>query len=268
MKFSLAVFALGVAPAFGYLASLEKAATAAKVESGEAPYYFTNGASDSPLGSASSGIKSYLDGLVSSPATQPRGAGMTSYLDALPHNPVATTGSGMTSYAESLNKAGAAAAPVEAAAPAAPAAAAPTSFAADGTAAATSAGYMAALSSGTTSISGAGIKGYLDALPTAPSMTGGAGISNYLSSLPASNVASGGAGLRTYQDALSPSSGYSKPPAFGLSGKSAPKSFTIGSVSGSFDFSFEADSAILEKIAAAGGRKIVLSGTVESVSYN
>jgi hypothetical protein len=277
MKLSVAavLLTLSVTPACAYMAQLERQSAAAKVASGEAQYYTTSGTTDKHIGSASSGIKNYLDALVTSPTTTPRGAGLTSYLDALPQNTASSiTGSGMSSYAESLNKAGSITAPKPAAAAAAAAAvapAAPTSFAATGNVATTSMSYLQAISSNAAPISGAGMRTYLDALPASPvSAISGAGITTYLDALPRGASVSG-AGIKTYVDALSPTSGValkkgSYAPA--ASGSAAKPAFAIGSVSGSFDFSFEVDSSIMEKIAAANGRKVVLSGRVESVSYN
>lgn len=266
MKFTVAFLALGVTPAFSYLASLEKSNVAPSAGTANVPYYFTTDAK--PAAEASSGIKSYLDALGSSPvAGAPSGAGMTGYLDALPANSAGVSaGSGISSYAETLNAAGAAAA-VAPAAPAAPMAPAPVSFESGGNVAVTSASYMEALgASSTSSISGAGMSSYLDALPRAASRTAGAGIITHVNAIPAANVAAGGAGIQSYTDALNPGSVPSKG-SWAPGASSSKPAFAIGSVSGSFDFSFEADAAILQKIAAAGGRKVVLSGIVESVTY-
>ena len=267
MKFTVAFLALGVTPAFSYLASLEKSNVAPAAGTTNVPYYFTSGTDTKPAAEASSGIKSYLDALTSSPAAgAPSGAGMTGYLDALPANSAGvSSGRGIGSYAETLNVAGAAAAAP--AAPAAPVAPAPASFESGGNVAATSASYMEALgASSTSSISGAGMSSYLDALPRAASRTAGAGIITHVNAIPAANVAAGGAGIQSYTDALNPGSVPSKG-SWAPGASSSKPAFAIGSVSGSFDFSFEADAAILQKIAAAGGRKVVLSGIVESVTY-
>lgn len=267
---SIVVLALSAVPTCAYLAQLERITAAAKIASGEAQYYTTSGTTDKPIGSASSGIKNYLDALVTSPATTPKGAGMTSYLDALPKNTATSiTGSGMSSYAESLNKAGSIAPPKPAfvPAPAAAAPAAPTSFANTGNVATTSMTYLQAISSNAVPITGSGMRTYLDALPSAPSVSG-AGIKTYLDALPRAMAVSG-AGIKSYVDALSPVTSVSKASyAPSSSGSAAAKPFAIGSVSGAFDFSFEVDSVIMQKIAAANGRKVVLSGRVESVTYN
>jgi hypothetical protein len=258
MKLSLAILVLGLTPAFSYLATLEKS-TAAK---GEAQYYTSNGAK---IGSASSGIKNYLDALVTSPAATPSGAGFTSYLDALPKNTASSiSGTGMKSYAESLNKAGSVAKPVAAAPKAS--APAPTSFAATGNVATTSMSYLQAISGNASPISGSGMRGYLDALPASPSAISGAGITTYLDALPR-GIAVSGAGIKTYVDALSPTSSVFSKATYSPS-SSAEKPFAMGSISGAFDFSFEVDESMMKQISAANGRKIVLSGRVESVSYN
>lgn len=252
MKLSLAVLALGLTPAFSYLATLEKA-TAAK---GEAQY-----------GSGSSGIRNYLDALATSPATSPSGGGLTSYLDALPKNTApSVSGNGMQSYAESLNKAGSVAQPVVAAAAPKAVAPAPTSFAAAGNVATTSISYLQAISTNASPVSGSGMRGYLDALPASPSAVRGAGITTYLDALPRGAAVSG-AGLKTYIDALSPTSSVFSKAAYTPS-SSAETPFAMGSISGAFDFSFDVDESIMKQISAASGRKIVLSGRIESVSYN
>jgi hypothetical protein len=262
VKFSLlAVLALSAGtPTYGYLSSLEKVAAAAKVSSGDGPsnYYFANGKSDSPLPSASSGIKNYLDALVTSPASSTiSGSGMTSYLDALPKiTAVGNSGSSMSSYAASLNQAGATTPP-----PAfvADTAAASSVFPESGSAPASTTSYLSALAGSSSSVSGAGIRGYLDSFPSsAASAPRGAGITTYLDALP-SSTSFRGAGIQTYTDALSPSRGFAKV-------ADSAKGFAIGSVSGTFQFSIDANEAMIQQIASGMGRKAVLKGLVDSVS--
>ena len=263
---------MGVTPAFSYLATLSNSAPATGTS--DVPYYFTT--DSQPAAEASPAIQNYLDALAgpnnAAVGTPPTGGGMAGYLDALPANSndvaaPSSSGSGMNSYAESLNAAGAAAvlpqaAPVETVAPAEP-----VSFEADGNAAVTTANYMDALGSGDSSIAGAGIGSYLDALPNAPGLAGGAGITTYLDSVPAANVAAGGAGIQSHTDSLNSNGGPAKGSWAPGAGSTKP-AFTMGSISGKFDFNFEADASIIEKIAAAGDRRVVLKGTVDSVSYS
>jgi hypothetical protein len=193
---------------------------------------------------------------------------MTSYLDALPKNPAsAVRGAGITSYAESLNKAGAVAysPPLQASKPPAQASAPPASkepFSFDNKAkvAASSASYLDALaSSSSIAPTGAGVRGYLDGLPSGAATLAGAGMMTYVNTLKATSVA-GGPGVRTYTDALSGgkvatmSTPFSKP------------TFTIGSVTGRFNLTIDADPALLEKIRQAGNRKVVLKGKITGVS--
>jgi hypothetical protein len=262
VKFSLwFVLALSAATStYAYLASLEKGKAAAKASSGDGPsnYYFASGKSDSPLPSASSGIKTYLDALVTSPASSTiSGSGMTSYLDALPKNSAGgSSGSSMSSYAASLNQAGATAPP-----PAfvAEKVAESSSFQESGNAPASTTTYLSALASSSSSVSGAGIRGYLDGLPSSDtSAPRGAGITTYLDALP-SSTSFRGAGIQTYTDALSPCRGLAKV-------ADSAKGFAIGSVSGTFQFSIDANEAMIQQIASGMGRKAVLKGIVDSVS--
>jgi hypothetical protein len=247
-------------------------------------FFFTNGASDAPaapttgsyldnLGGGASaptggsaGTGSYLDYLGSG-TTSVSGPGMTSYLDALPRNSATGGGPGISSYASSLNQAAAAyqaaaAAPVEV-----PMAAAPVeaqSFDAAPSAPA-SGNYLDALSTGN-SISGPGLTSYLDALPRSSSRVGGAGITTYVSNIIAANVVSG-PGLVSYTDALSGRSYFSK--SFSPFGGSSPArsgapSFAIGSTTGRFDFTLEADAETIEQLKAAAGRRVTLRGRITS----
>lgn len=261
----------------------------APAASTEAPFFFTNGAKDEPADSPaffftnSAAAKpaptsaSYLDNLGGGAASAPTGAsagssyldalssgttsvsgpGMTSYLDALHSNDSSRfSGAGLTSYASSLNQAAAAAAPK----PAAPAAPVAASASPAGPSAPTSGAYLAALSTGV-AIGGPGLTSYLDALPRAATLAGGAGISTYVSNIVSSNVVSG-PGLTSYTDALGGRSTFTKSfsPFSGATSKPAA-SFTIGSVTGKFDFSLHADAAMIEKLKAAGNRKVILKGT-------
>jgi hypothetical protein len=259
-----------------YLEQLSKPAAASTA----APFFFTDGASDLPMSAGSSakntadymsaltgagksapsgaGITSYLDAL-KGPAVSARGAGMTSYLDALPKSS-APTGSGMPSYAASLNKAGASSAPAPVASPAAP-----TSFASADTSTVviSSASYLDNLK-GASAPTGSGMIGYLDALPQGPRAITGAGILSYANALRTTNTVSG-AGIRSYTDALSPTSGSWKGASSSSSG--SPAAFTIGSVSGRFDFSLEVDADIIEKLKQAGNRKVTLTGKVTNVAF-
>jgi len=284
MKFSTALVLAMAVPAASlssYLEQLSKPAAASTA----APFFFTNGASDQPMSTpgppspkntadymsqlngagasapSGAGMTSYLDALKGPATASARGAGITSYLDALPKSST-TTGSGMPSYAESLNKAGASSAP---AAPAAPAA--PTSFASASTSTVvtSSASYLDNLKSvGSTAPTGSGMRGYLDGLPQGPSAPNGAGILSYANAIRTINTVSG-AGIRSYTDALSPTSGSWK----GASSSSvgSPSAFTIGSVSGRFDFSIQVDVEVIEKLKQAGHKKVTLTGKVSNVAF-
>lgn len=254
----------------------------------EAPFFFTNGAKDEPADSPAffftngstdvpAPAGSYLDN-IGSGTTSVSGPGMTSYLDALPKNSVAGGGGGvggMSSYASSLNNAAvvqAAAVPSDSLAPPAPAA--PSDFSSAPAPVAVAAGnYLEALGGGgSASTSGPGITSYLDALPRPATLSGGAGISTYISAMTSTNVVSG-PGMQTYTDALSPTvSGSKSYSPFGASSSRAASTsagtpaFAIGSVTGRFDFSLEADAELIEQLKAAGNRRVRLSGRVTSIS--
>jgi hypothetical protein len=264
--------------------------------SSEAPFFFTNGAQDEPadspaffftngardapavpttgsylenLGSGASaptggsaGTGSYLDYLGSG-TTGVSGPGMTSYLDALPRNSATGGGPGISSYASSLNQAAAAYrgaathAPVEEPLT--------TSVEPEILAAVSSRSYLDALATGP-SIRGPGITGYLDALPRSANRAGGAGISTYVSNIITSNVVSG-PGFLSYTDALSGRTSFSKSfsPFGGLSpASSGNPSFAIGSTTGRFDFTLEADAETIEQLKASAGRRVTLTGRITS----
>jgi hypothetical protein len=271
----------------------------AKDEPAESPsFFFTNGSTDEPaasstgsylenLGGSSSvapsapsgaagSSSSYLDALAG-PSTSMSGAGMTSYLDALPKS-APSSGPGLHSYAASLNQAAAsssapvAAAPAAAATSSAPAAAAPATPyipAESSGPVAAGANYLAALASSTTSGSptGGGLVGYLDALTRIASPLAGAGIRTHTDLLPVTNTFAGtGAGTMTYTDALGGgrvTSGKSFAPLGASKGSPAP-AFAMGSTTGKFDFSFVVDAELMEKLKNAGGRRVKLTGKVTS----
>jgi hypothetical protein len=192
---------------------------------------------------------------------------MINYLDALPQTTAPTSGSGMPSYAASLNQA-ASAATVAPVAPAAPAPAAPvTAAAASTTFAAPNVGsYIEALSSGASSVSGPGITTYLDALPRASGLAGGGGINTYANALRSVSVISG-PGFNTYTDALSPNSVSGKSFSVFSGSKSASKpAFSIGSLTGTFDFTIEADDAFIAKLREAGNRRVTIKGKVNKIN--
>ena len=194
---------------------------------------------------------------------------MTGYLDALPHNSGGVGGPGISSYAASLNQAAAeyvaAAAPPPTPQSQAPAPAAPVESSASvgGSSAPTSGSYLAALSTGS-SIGGPGIASYLDVLPRSAALAGGAGISTYASNIVSSNVA-GGPGLTTYTDALSGPSSFAK--SYAPSGNYSPASgaaasFAMGSTTGTFDLTLEADAETIELLKANAGRRVTMTGTI------
>jgi hypothetical protein len=264
--------------------------------SSEAPFFFTNGAQDEPADSpaffftngardapsapttgsyldnlgggasaptgGSAGTGSYLDYLGGG-ATSVSGPGMTSYLDALPRNSASGGGPGISSYASSLNQAAAAyqaaTAPPPVEKPMTP------TLEPDSLEVASSRSYLDALTT-TSSVRGPGITSYLDALPRSVTRTGGAGINTYVSNIITSNAVSG-PGLLSYTDALSGRASFSKSfsPFGGLSSASSGKSsFAIGSTTGRFDFTLEADAETIEQLKAAAGRRVTLTGRITS----
>lgn len=262
-------------------------------QSADSPaFYFTSGTEDVPastsagyldaLGGAGSAAPapaapattagssaSYLD-VLGSGATSVSGPGITSYLDALPLNS-AIGGAGITSYASSLNQyASEIVASVQEAAPvaAAPVAAAPAPVAAADAASAptatTSGSYLDALSTGASSVSGAGITTYVESLPITAALSGGAGINTYASNL-VSSTSFSGPGVPTYVDVISggiPSFTNSFSP-FGetsIAVSSNNVEFTMGSVTGQFDFTLEASAEIIEQLKAAGTNSVTISG--------
>jgi hypothetical protein len=258
----------------------------AKDEPAESPsFFFTNGSTDEPaaastgsylenLGGSSSvapsapsgaagSSSSYLDALAG-PSTSMSGAGITSYLDALPKS-APVSGPGLDSYAASLNQAAAAAAsspaPAAAASSPAPAAAAATAYtpAESSGPVAAGANYLEALGSSSSSGSptGGGLIGYLDALARVAAPLAGAGIRTHTDLLPVTNTFAGtGAGTMTYTDAL----GGGRV----TSGKSPAPAFAMGSTTGKFDFSFVVDAELMEKLKNAGSGRVTLTGKVTS----
>ena len=242
-----------------------------------------------PPSFTSAGTKSYMEALSGATSSSaPSGGGLTSYLDALPQNTVAAVGgSGIMSYAESLNSAGALssesysapvapppAAPATPAFPAAPTApAAPATYATQTAPAAaqsfsfedpvnivaSSANYLDALASTSSNApSGGGMRGYLDGLPSAPSSAlGGGGITGYLDSLPTVGGISG-AGLQSHSDGFTGG-------ASSTDSSSETVTFTMGSVNGKFDFTLEATDEIIQKLKNAGDRRISLNGKITDV---
>lgn len=261
-------------------------------ESSEAPFFFTNGAQDEPADSpaffftsgardappapttgsyldnlgggasaptgGSAGTGSYLDYLGSG-TTSVSGPGMTSYLDALPRNSATGGGPGISSYASSLNQAAATYRATAASTPVVELEAEDLAAAA-----ASTRSYLDALATGS-SVRGPGMTGYLDALPRSASRAGGAGITTYVSNIITSNSVSG-PGLMSYTDALSGRASFSKSfSPFGSSPSSSGNpSFAIGSTTGRFDFTLEADAETIEKLKASAGRRVTLTGRITS----
>lgn len=247
---STAFMAVLVAPVFSlsYLESLNKANPVARTGGAVA-----NGAS-------------YLDAISSPVSKAPTGAGMTSYLDALPKNAAPSTGrgAGLMSYTDSLNGNKPAAAAPAPAAPAASASSAPAAPVAAG------GSYLETLArASSASPTGPGLKGYLDVLPRAAPVSGGAGLKTYTDNLPVTNTVAGtGAGMNTYTDNLSggksvAAKSYSP---FGA----APKTPSfVGTVSGTqIGFTLEASdlSSLVEQLRGSGGT-IRLTGSIENISF-
>jgi len=324
MKFCVAtILALSAAPAraFSYLESLGAAAPVtssvdiappAPVAEEPAPFFFTNGAADSPADSPAffftsgstylpdeTSSSSYLDALggdgsavapsapavvssaagssasylniLGSGATSVSGPGITSYLDALPQNS-ATEGAGISTYASSLNQY---ASEIIASSPSAqaidvpaPVSAAPVATVSDISSspmATTSGSYLDDLDTAASQTSGAGITTYVESLPITAALVGGTGINTYASNLISSSSVSG-PGVTTYADTLGggiPSFTNSFSP---FSGASIPASgsdvtFTIGSLTGQFDFNLEASAEMVDKLKAAGSNSVKIMGT-------
>ena len=237
-------------------------------------FFFTSGSTDLPTETATS-AGSYLD-VLGNDATSASGPGMANYLDALPQNN-ASGGPGISTYASSLNQAASevymatapAAAPTFAASPAAAEVSHPIpDLTAAVAAAAPSAGsYLDALATGSSS-SGAGITTYLETLPQTCILSGGAGMSTYASNLVSANVVSG-AGVPTYTDVLggglsSYTNSFSPFGAASISSSGSSQSnFAIGSVTGRFDFTLEADAAMIAQLQAAGNRRVTIKGKMK-----
>lgn len=321
--FPAAILALGAAPAhsFSYLDSLGAAAPVATTvdiappvpsASSEAPFFFTNGATDEPadspaffftsgatdvpaatssgsyldaLGGAGSAVAlsapaavsgtagssaSYLD-VLGSGATSVSGPGITNYLDALPQNS-AISGAGISTYASSLNQyaseiiASTPSAPeVYTPAPVAAAPAAPVAAFESSPMATSSGSYLDALATAASQTSGAGITTYVESLPITAALAGGAGINTYASNLVSSSFVSGpgvptyadslGGGISSFTNSFSPFSGAS------ISASGSDVTFTMGSVTGYFDFTLEASAEIIEKLKAAGSNSVTITGT-------
>ena len=257
-------------------------------------FYFTSGSTDIPASTSSS---SYLDALGGSNdvaqtptavsvvagssasylnmlgdgAVSVSGPGITNYLDALFQNS-AISGAGISSYASSLNEY---ASEIIASDPSTPQAAAPVPVATTPAAsvsdvvsskvATTSGSYLDALASAASQTSGAGITTYVEALPVTAALAGGAGITTYASSLVSSSTVSG-PGISSYVDVLGggiPSFTHSFSPFSGasISASGSDVTFTIGSVTGQFDFTLEATAEMVDQLKAAGSRSVTISGT-------
>mmetsp|Transcript_20207 Transcript_20207/g.50272 ORF Transcript_20207/g.50272 Transcript_20207/m.50272 type:complete len:325 (+) Transcript_20207:46-1020(+) len=322
MKFCVAILALSAAPAhgFSYLDSLGGAAPAVAssfdiappvpAAAEQAPFFFTDGATDQPADSpafyftsgstdipASTTSSSYLDALsgavapaaaeasavtagssasylnyLGSGTTDVSGPGITSYLDALPQNSN-FGGAGISTYASSLNQyasetmGSAPSVPEVAPAPvaAAPVAAAPVSDYASTPTATSSGSYLDALSTAASQTSGAGITTYVESLPITAALAGGAGINTYAGSLVSASSVSG-PGVATYADTLnggisSFTNSFSPFGGSSITASGSEVTFTMGSVTGYFDFSLETSAPMIAKLKAAGRRSVTISGT-------
>ena len=244
MKFCVAVLALSAAPAhgFSYLDSLGGAAPAvaapvdiappAPAAAEEAPFFFTNGASDEPADSpafyftsgstdvpASTSSGSYLDALggaasavapAAPAAASPAAGSSSSYLSYLGNGATDVSGPGITNYLDALpqnsNFGGAGISTYASSLNqyaqeimgSAPEVAAPAPVAAAPVA------PISDVASSTPTATSSG--SYLDALSTAASQTSGAGITTYVESLPITAALAGGAGINTYAGSLVSSS--------------------------------------------------------------
>lgn len=212
---------------------------------------------------------SYLN-VLGNEATSVSGPGIATYLDALPQNS-AVGGAGISTYASSLNQyaseiiASVAQSAPEAAAPVAVAPAASV-FDTEAASLATSSGsYLDALATAASSTHGAGIATYVESLPITESLVGGSGINTYASNLVSATSVSGpgvatyadtlGGGIASFTDSFSPFSGAS------ISASGNDVTFTMGSVTGQFDFTLEASAAMVDKLKAAGSNSVTITGT-------
>jgi len=221
---------------------------------------------------AASGVSSdsYFD-VIGNGAASVSGPGMANYLDALPHNS-ASGGPGLTSYASSLNQAASevmASIPISSApevVAAAPAAVTyPIPDLSSDASIPIASNYLDALATGA-STGGAGIATYLDALPQTSSLSGGAGMSTYTSNLVSANVVSG-AGVPTYADVLGggiASFTNSFSPFGAASNSNSQSNFDIGSLTGRFIFTLEANYEIITKLKAAGDSQVTIRGKMMS----
>jgi len=257
-------------------------------------FYFTSGSTDVPvstppssyldaLGGSNDGAQtssttavvagssaSYLN-MLGNDAVSVSGPGITSYLDALFQNS-AITGAGISTYASSLNQYASeiiASDPnTPEAAVAVPVATTPAAALPDvvsSSVATTSGSYLDALDSAASQTTGAGITTYVEALPVTAALAGGAGITTYASSLVSSSSV-GGPGIPSYVDVLGggiPSFTHSFSPFSGasISASGSDVTFTMGSVTGQFDFTLEATAEIVDQLKAAGTNSVTISGT-------
>lgn len=157
---------------------------------------YTPPATAAPAAPAAPNSGDYLSAL-NSGAPSRSGAGLTSYLDALPPTDSSgPSGAGLPSYLDDMGGA------------------APTVTAPDASVAATpvatdapAAGdYLNALSTGSQQLSGAGLTTYLDAIPAKVRAVGGPGLTGYIDAL-RTNPSLAGAGMTGYLDALAADGG-------------------------------------------------------------
>ena len=227
-----------------------------------APAPFAPAAAAGPAAGSSA---SYLDYLGSG-TTDVSGPGLTTYLDALPQNSN-FGGAGISTYASSLNQyAQEIMGYPEVAAPA-PEPVPVVSLGNDAsTPMATSSGnYLDALTTAASQTSGAGITTYVESLPITAALAGGAGIQTYAGSLVSSSSISG-TGVPTYADTLgggiaSFSNSFSPFGGSSIAASGSDVTFTMGSVTGYFDFTLEADAEMVAKLRAAGSNSVTITGT-------
>ncbi len=216
-------------------------------------------------GPAAGSSASYLDYLGSG-TTDVSGPGLTTYLDALPQNSN-FGGAGISTYASSLNQYAQEIMGVpEFSAPPAPAPV--QSFGGDNSLppmATSSGNYLDALTTAASQTSGAGITTYVESLPITAALAGGAGIQTYAGSLVSSSSISG-SGVSTYADTLgggiaSFSNSFSPFGGSSIAASGSDVTFTMGSVTGYFDFTLEADAEMVAKLKAAGSNSVTIHGT-------
>jgi hypothetical protein len=201
---------------------------------------------------------SYLDSIAKPSTAAPPSRGAVWTPSAV------SSGSGMSSYADSLKTVSITpSAPVAPAAPAFVPAATPNKSTSHSGAATTSGGYLNAITkiNASTAPTGGGITGasanYLTAVASMASSGAptGAGITQYLDAVPRTPSVVGGAGIKSYAAALAPESATGRP------------SSSAGGKEISFTLEAQDIADLVSKMKGKAGT-INMSGTIQSMSFN